>query len=470
MTFDSLCAGSRSGAADRLEGVRLWGILFFVTFLRAVVVFSPGALQTDPDSYRKVAGELAARGTFSLDGRPTAYRPPLYPLFLAGVILCCGEAWRWGIAGAHLLLGLGTVILAASIAKRLSGPHAAWPAALLAGLDPLLLHSSRLIMTETLGTFLAVLAVWIAVGTTFRSRIWRWFFLGVSLGACALTRPTFLLWPVGTGFVAAFLWRATRGRMVPPVDPQSIAMVARQTGRGRSAGDGGVLTKPVCIVAALAGMGVVLLPWVIRNIVVFERPIVGTTHGGYTFYLANNPAFYRFLRDPSGQLVWEANEFNRQWEEVVREVARGDELAADRLAYRRAWEAVTAQPTVFAYSCVYRAFQLWRPVPHQLDPAEGVLGRFLRWAVGAFYLAEYVLAALGTVRLLRNVRHSPNRSAAFCFLAWGGGLMLTLTAVHTFYWSNIRMRAPLIPVLAVCAALQVQTSIQSIPQTKWRGG
>ena len=40
-------------------------------------------------------------------------------------------------------------------------------------------------------------------------------------------------------------------------------------------------------------VGLVLLPWMIRNFVVFGEPIATTTHGGYTLALANNPVYYR---------------------------------------------------------------------------------------------------------------------------------------------------------------------------------
>jgi len=37
---------------------------------------------------------------------------------------------------------------------------------------------------------------------------------------------------------------------------------------------------------------------------------------------------------------------------------------------------------------------------------------------------------------------------------WGFGLLLAVvfTGVHAFYWSNIRMRAPLVPLVAMAAA------------------
>jgi len=35
-------------------------------------------------------------------------------------------------------------------------------------------------------------------------------------------------------------------------------------------------------------------------------------------------------------------------------------------------------------------------------------------------------------------------------------LILSLTAVHAFYWSDMRMRAPLVPAIALLAASGVE--------------
>ena len=41
---------------------------------------------------------------------------------------------------------------------------------------------------------------------------------------------------------------------------------------------------------------------------------------------------------------------------------------------------------------------------------------------------------------------------------WGVLLCVAFTAVHTFYWTNLRMRAPLMPFVALVAAAAVDKS------------
>jgi hypothetical protein len=38
-------------------------------------------------------------------------------------------------------------------------------------------------------------------------------------------------------------------------------------------------------------------------------------------------------------------------------------------------------------------------------------------------------------------------------------LAIVLTVVHTFYWSNLRMRVPIVPALCVLAAIGVSSTM-----------
>ncbi|MBX6316456.1 MAG: dolichyl-phosphate-mannose-protein mannosyltransferase, partial [Isosphaeraceae bacterium] len=83
----------------------------------AVMVPAAGRPLGDPDNYLPLARALAEGRGFTLDGRPTAYRPPLYPLVLAPLI-GLGRYVGLGILALHLALGLGTVALTALAVRR----------------------------------------------------------------------------------------------------------------------------------------------------------------------------------------------------------------------------------------------------------------------------------------------------------------------------------------------------------------
>jgi hypothetical protein len=71
----------------------------------------------------------------------------------------------------------------------------------------------------------------------------------------------------------------------------------------------------------------------------------------------------------------------------------------------------------------------------------------LRYAVGIFYAFELALTALGAWFLGRKLLREP--------WIWGTLLLFSYTLVHAFYWTDMRMRAPLVPVIALLVAVAV---------------
>jgi hypothetical protein len=102
---------------------------------------------------------------------------------------------------------------------------------------------------------------------------------------------------------------------------------------------------------------------------------------------------------------------------------------------------------MFCWSCVVRIGRLWQPLPHRVGLKEGYVGRSLRYAIGLWYLVELTLALLGILCLGR-----------ICFrsnMFWVILLAICFTMVHALYWTDMRMRAPLMPVVALAAATGV---------------
>ena len=92
-----------------------WLILIFVIRFAAIVV--PGnLLQTDPDSYLKLASAWVESGTYGLiddAGIPhaTAYRPPLYPALLAATIWCSAALGSLAGLGYYRETAICTVLV-----------------------------------------------------------------------------------------------------------------------------------------------------------------------------------------------------------------------------------------------------------------------------------------------------------------------------------------------------------------------
>jgi hypothetical protein len=108
-------------------------------------------------------------------------------------------------------------------------------------------------------------------------------------------------------------------------------------------------------------------------------------------------------------------------------------------------------PIGFAMAAGYRVRQLWSRLPYKLAANESRARQLLRYLTAAWYLGVYALAAIGIFRLRWDLMRTP--------WLWGVLLCAIFTGVHLFYWCNLRMRAPLMPIVAVVAAagaLQLQ--------------
>lgn len=392
---------------------RRWLRALFVLLLslRAAVPFiaNEGLKHRDRDAYWRLAGNLWKYDTFGEEYVPTAYRPPFYPILLAPAAPLGNRAWL-AIAGLHAVLGLVTVLLTWDLARDLA-PEAAWLAALLVAWDPLLVRWSAEIMTETLAAFFAIL-------------FWSWcqqagrgamaaLVTGLVAGMAALTRPTFL-----------------------PMLP-AAALLAAFTAPSRTRG---LLYGTLLLIGGI----MLLAPWWIRNERVFHRFVPATTHGGYTLYLGNNPEFYAHLDQQGWSQPWSSHNFDQRVAERRHAATLSNEVDHDRAEYALAWQSIRNAPAAFLRACAYRLSRLWGLMPLHGSAEATPAVRIARWIIGGYYAVVLLLAAAGLAAVVRR------RLLA----DWLPGLLLVacFTAVHTLYWADMRMRAPLVPVIALLAA------------------
>ncbi len=463
----------RHRGADAPRSPDRWvlaGLLVFTLVVRGAVLWGMrGNLEQDPDAYREIAENLLVHGEFALgkqiDGdwqpRPTAYRPPLYPMVLSNLPDADGlQVSLWKVAALHLGLGVGTVWLVWLTARRVicrvgpesaaragsplmstnggpalaeaiwSHPTIATIAGLIVACDPILLNQQALVMTETLAAFLAILSLWCLARFDGARTPFNAAMAGGAIGLAVLCRPTFLPWLglVGVGMMVV------RGR---------IAECRMQNAELGWVSEIGI--RVANFAALLFVAGVVVSPWGIRNYRVFGKPIVTTTHGGYTLLLGNNQSFYDWLNNDTSGVPWSVSWNWPQMYDV-------NERDLDRSSYALAKMTIKQHPVLFVRACVYRLCQLWSPLPNRLKADESMGRKLLRYATCGWYCGVYLLAVIGVWRLRWRLLQSP--------WVWGVLMCLVFTAVHTFYWSNLRMRAPLMPFVALVAASSLMFKVQ----------
>ncbi|MDB5351071.1 MAG: putative rane-bound dolichyl-phosphate-mannose-protein mannosyltransferase [Planctomycetota bacterium] len=381
-------------------------VVVVVAILARLIVIAPrvGRPADDPDNYLPIARSLAAGRGFSLSDRPTAYRPPLYPLILAPIVGETGTDFTLPIATLHLALGAGTVVLTAVAARRWGlSPRRVLVAASIVALDPVLVVQSRSVMTESLAAFL--LAGGIAASA--RANLRGTASAGLWFGLAALCRPSTL--------PAACL----------------AALFAAVTGEGswRARILRGVLFAGV--VAA------VLAPWALRNARVFGEPVWTTTHGGYTLALANNSEYYRDVLHGAPGAVWTGPNQRAWFLKVSRETDSMTEPQADRYLRASALEMLRARPSDFARASLARLARFWG-----LAPSGSVYPLPLRIASALWTTPLWISVFLGLA--CPDVWKWPRGVAV--------AVIISLTCVHAVFWTDLRMRAPVVPSLALISA------------------
>lgn len=188
----------------------------------------------------------------------TASHPPLFP-----AVLAIGSTLGLRSYHAHLLIGCGlgacTVVAIGAIARRLAGAPLGIAAAVVAAVYLPLVINDSMLMSESLYGLAIALVVLAALGFRELPGPRRGALVGLAIGAAALTRSEALLLFV---LLMPFLLRPAAGV------------------RARSA-----------IAMVLAAL-VVVLPWCVRNTIVFHRVTTITTGDGGVLAGANLHSTY----------------------------------------------------------------------------------------------------------------------------------------------------------------------------------
>lgn len=415
-------------------------ILLIALLLRGGMLVTQGhLLEEDRDGYRQIAEHLLAGHGYAW-GEPleaTAYRPPLYPLLLAGIFALGGGTLAVGIVQA--LLGGATVWLVERIGRRLNLGAGSLVAAGLVAVDPLALQNTVLVMTETLSLFLVTLLMWVhlefRVPAHCRGRgIAASALVGLIYGLCCLCRPTFLvLIPL-----TAVYW-VGREIYAFPAKPDANRKNSRR--------------RETWVSRAVLGIAVLLtlLPWTWRNALLLGKATPATTHGGYTLLLANNPVYYAEVVHGPWRAVWSGESLAAWQEQLELQMQKelpppADEVARDRWMYARAVENICRQPGSFLLATFERAWRFWDVTPRGNQVS--AFPKVIIWGIAGYY----IICNISALMAIGSIWKSGCENWLLPL-----GLVVSLMAVHLFYWTDMRMRAPLIGIVALLATRGIQT-------------
>lgn len=383
-----------------------------------------GPIRADARDYYFYAYNLHHYGVYSrADTRaaesapePDAVRSPGYPLFLWAIWSDNLRFMLWRARFVQAILDVGTVLLVFLLGRRVLPYGWAVLAALLTAVSPHLISATTYLLTETLFTFLMLLALWLVVLAA--RRAWIAPLAGAVLAAAALTRPTLQFVPL---FVAALL----------------LWVLGWRKG-WRTAG------------ALLLGFILLWTPWTLRNIMATGQPsdprlAVNTLHHGIypdlTYQGDPNTRGFPYRFDPR------AEEIGRCLSSVLGEIRRRFEEAPLRHLY---WYVVGKPVTLLSWSIVAGMGDVFiyptKASPYFTNPVyiwTHYLMFILHWPL-------VILALIGTFGLAFSRRARSPES---------GGLLWPLLALTLIYFLLLhivgapfpRYGIPLRPILYLLA-------------------
>ena len=413
--------------------VPLAAITLFGIGLRLIYTFTVGEhvkVGLDTIFYTFVGGELASNHGYSDPGllfnhgitKPTANFPPLYPLFIAGLNKMHVSTFRgYQVVGA--MCGGLSVALTGLLGRRVTDREAVgWIGAVLVAVCPALIASDGAVMAETLSVPLLVGTLLAVAWASSSPGLYRWIVVGLLAGLGALIRSEDLLFALALALLAI---------MIAP----SVS-VARRLGA----------IATVVIVA-----GCVVSPWIVRDAVVFNPPILLSTNGAKTLAGANCNATYR------GPEVgyWEFRCLDTQKLDVHGEAQFASAL--DHKGTDFVQQNASQIPLVVAIR-ILRAWGLYRPGQEaHLEAAETRSGGWGELSTPAS-LVLLILGTIGIVGMRRN---------HIALVVLGGPvLIVSLTAALTY--GNQRFILGALPPLCVGSAVVVLAAAAAVANREVR--
>ncbi|MGH9685950.1 MAG: ArnT family glycosyltransferase [Candidatus Acidiferrales bacterium] len=372
----------------------------------------------DAPAYFLLAHNIATGKGYAYAGFATAYRPPIYPLLLAGGIKVFDSHAFEAVRLVQFLMGLAVVYLCASVAGNLFGKDEKRAALVLALFFPTLVIMTGDILTEATATLISALFLYLFV-RFFQRPSWAILAgLSVCVGVATLIRFNMAL----LGIVVL-----------------AVVLLQQKT-----------LPKWRAAALMICLSGLVVSPWLVRNYRAFHGRLLLSTESG--------PAAVMGVLTPQGRaLPGDSARLRRAlgWvppADIETNAPSRAQFGSEAELNRKAWRV---------------AFGLWRHTGWRLVPLTlEKLSYFwlstdqllwtrsfrplVRAARAGGVLVYWVLLAFGIAGWFRLRSRSSGLARVFLFY------VILATVLHVPFNMNTRLRMPFIdPLLAILAAGQL---------------
>lgn len=382
--------------------------IIYVSTLDRHKMHPPDAMYWDSVAVNIINGNGHALGE-NESLRPTAFRTPLYSLFLAGTYRIFGHDLLF-VRIIQSLLNAISCLLIYIIGKRLFNEWVGAIAFLISGFYPSFIYYSGFIGAESLLLFLFLIVLISLLRFYETISVKHGITTGIITGLATLAKPVFFLflffllpWFLSTNLK----WRILKA-------------------------------WGISFIFTL----LVIAPWTIRNFIVFDSFILLSTEGGQTFWTSNNS-----IADGTGS-------WYKEFEEMV--PSELPETEREKIWYTKTFGFIRNNPGKFLLLIPKKIIRLYR-----LYPQEGYSNDVTR-GVQIISLSSYGLilpfAAFGFFRSLRG-----NKKILLMHLS-----ILYFTLLAAVFYGSTRLRLPIEPILIIFASLIFVQFLMYIPVAKKR--
>lgn len=395
-------------------------ILFCAFLLRLVWIykFSSQVLTSDPFYYDQTAQSIL-KGEGYRNGHMFAYRPPVYPYFLAGVYSIFGNTYL-PVKLVQAFISIFSCFIMFLLTKRLLNEKAALFSTFLFAFYPPFIRFSGELWTETLFVFLILGFFLFLYKYQQSSQLRNGVISGILLGIASLTREVALYF-----LPLVLIWIIICNRRV---DSRKV-----------------LINKVLIIVIPML---LIIMPWVIRNYVVFKTIIPVSTNGGVNFYMGNNPQatgeFYWVL--PTG-CVWP----NTQGELTDKEMSIA-EIAVYKECYKEGLVFILKNPFKALGIWSKKLMLLWRPPIYKMDITPLTPETILRIIWFVFYISILALFIPG---FLVSLKMFGSNWLVFHFWVLFISFIQMLAAC-----ADSRYFLPIVPALIIFSSLTFDRIVQ----------
>ncbi len=420
------------------------GVLFLGLVVRlAYVLFSyEERWLSDAVEYEIIGRNIAQGDGFCFEkGTPTSFRPPLMPLFLAGIYSIFGVQNRTAVYIAQAIVGTGSILLVYLIADKFTGNKiVAALSSLVACFDCTLVELAGPSYTENLFIFLLLGSMYFALCGIEHNSLRAEMASGVFMGLSILTRP------IALPLIAMWgLWLLARRNT-----PRNIIH--------------GALFVSFSFLT--------IIPWTIRNYLVFDDFALVSTNGGYQLWQSHNllpsgtvhtiPEVHERMEkrlaemfaaikagaDPHDVMLSHLATGSKAYfyvlgaegEALLKEFDGLSEIETDKLLYKKAFHAIKERPHLFAKKVVKTFVRFWDPYGNR----EYFSGE------RPYALCYAIVAPMGFIGVLFGLKKWREFALPYITIA-------VLNGVCALHFIDPRYKLPMEPFLAIFASYIIVT-------------